>query len=379
MRVGLNALHLTSGGGGAVRYAGELLRALVHGPDDLDLVVFVSRDVPAEVREADWAGRVRWVDVPVASAGTKTALMQVGGLLPLALRHRVKVLHSLAGIGPTRVPGVMASVVTLLDVIWLLLPDQVAMSAAERASWIRFTKLATRTATRVIAISEAGARDMREAYDIPAARIDVTPLGVRPAAPAAVTPEPDLRARLGLGAGGRLLLSIGQQQPYKAQDQLIRALAALPAGHEDVVLALAGPPTAWGDDLRQLATALGVEERVHLLGFVDDADIEGLYATATAVLQPSRMEGFGLPALEALQRGRPLACSGRSALGEVVGDAALRFDPDDVTSVAAAMGRLLDDNELRADLSARGPARAAEFTWERTAAETVASYRRAVG
>ena len=235
-----------------------------------------------------------------------------------------------------------------------------------------------RTATRVIAISEAGARDMHDAYAIPRSRIDVTPLGVRPLGTRAVTPEAELRARLALGPG-RILLSVGQQQPYKAQDQLIRALAALPAEHADVVLALPGGPTAWGEELAALATSLGVADRVRLLGFVDDADVEGLYAAATAVLQPSRMEGFGLPALEALQRGRPLASSGRSALGEVVGDAGLRFDPDDVGAITGAMARLLEDPALREDLSARGPARAAAFTWEATAAATVASYRRAVG
>jgi alpha-1,3-rhamnosyl/mannosyltransferase len=377
MRIGINALHLTEGGGGAVRYANELLRAICENAHGLDITVFVGRDAPADVVNAVWASAVRWVTVPVPAQGKSTALVQLGGLLPYALRHRVQVLHSLAGVGPPRVPGAMASVVTLLDVIWLLLPDQVSMSAAERASWIRFSKRATATATRVIAISEAGAEDISKAYAIPRAKIDVTPLGVRTVALAEPTPEPELRARLGLGEG-RVLLSIGQQQPYKAQDQLIRGLAALDGSHDDVVLALPGPPTAFGAELEALAAELGVAERVRLLGFVDDADVEGLFAIATGVVQPSRMEGFGLPALEALHRARPLACSGRSALGEVVGDAALRFDPDDVGSVAAAMARLLDDADLRADLAVRGPLRAATFTWEATAAATLESYRRAL-
>jgi glycosyltransferase involved in cell wall biosynthesis len=378
MRIGINALHLTPGGGGAVRYANELLRAICENAQGLDITVFVSRDAPEDIINAVWASAVRWVTVPVPAQGKSTALVQLGGLLPYALRHRVQVLHSLAGVGPPRVPGAMASVVTLLDVIWLLLPDQVSMSAAERASWVRFSRRATATATRVIAISEAGAQDISKAYDIPRAKIDVTPLGVRTVALAEPTPEPELRERLRLGAG-RILLSIGQQQPYKAQDQLIRALAALDDGeHGDVVLALPGPPTAFGAELEALAAQLGVAERVRLLGFVDDADVEGLFAVATGVVQPSRMEGFGLPALEAMQRARPLACSGRSALGEVVGDAALRFDPDDVESVTGALRRLLDDAALRADLAVRGPLRAATFTWEATAAATLESYQRAL-
>jgi glycosyltransferase involved in cell wall biosynthesis len=378
MRIGINALHLTDGGGGAVRYANELLRAICEDTQGLDITVFVSRSAPDDIINSVWASAVRWVTVPVPAQGRSTALVQLGGLLPYALRHRVQVLHSLAGVGPPRVPGVMASVVTLLDVIWLLLPDEVSMSAAERASWIRFTRRATATATRIIAISEAGAQDISKAYDIPPSKIDVTPLGVRTVALAEPTPEPELRARLGLG-DGRVLLSIGQQQPYKAQDQLIRALAALDGAHDDVVLALPGPPTAFGAELERLAADLGVADRVRLLGFVDDADVEGLFAVATGVVQPSRMEGFGLPALEAMQRARPLACSGRSALGEVVGTAALAFDPDDVDSVTGALRRLLDDEDLRADLAFRGPLRAAAFTWEATAKATLDSYRRALG
>jgi glycosyltransferase involved in cell wall biosynthesis len=374
MRIGINGLHLTEAGGGAVRYAGELLRAICEADFGLDITVFVGREAPTEITEAVWASAVRWVRLPVPSQGAATALLQLGGLLPLALRHRVQVMHSLAGVGPPPVPGTMASVVTLLDLIWLVLPDQVSMTDAERASWVRWTRLSARRATRMIAISHAGADDIATHYGIAPDHIDVTPLGVRRAGLAAPTPEPELRARLGLG-DGPVLLSVGQQQPYKAQDQLIRALAAL--RRDDVVLALPGAPTPYGAELAQLAAGLGVGERVRILGFVSDEDVEGLYAVATAVLQPSRMEGFGLPALEALQRGRPLACSGRSALGEVVGDAGLLIDPDDVGSITDALRRLLDDDALRADLAARGPVRAAAFTWEATAAATVASYRQA--
>jgi glycosyltransferase involved in cell wall biosynthesis len=364
------------GGGGATRYAIELLRALRESAPEVEVVAFVTRDAPPELLEAPWARDIRFVVLPVPAQRKGAAVFSLGGLTPLALAHRVDVLHSLAGVGPPGVPRLLPTVVTLLDVIWLLLPDQVSMTAAERASWIRNTRRSTRLATRVIAISQAAADDIVGAYGLDPRKVDVTPLGVRFGGANAVTPEPELRGRLGLGAG-RVLLSVGQQQPYKAQAELIRALAAL--GEPDVVLALPGAPTGYGEELERLARELGVAERARMLGFVSDPDVEGLYAVATAILQPSRMEGFGLPALEALRRGKPVACSGRSALGEVVGDAALLLDPDDLGSVVTAMRRLLDDAELRADLARRGPPRAAAYTWEATAAATLASYRRAIG
>jgi glycosyltransferase involved in cell wall biosynthesis len=92
---------------------------------------------------------------------------------------------------------------------------------------------------------------------------------------------------------------------------------------------------------------------------------------------PSLHEGFGLPVLEALQRGVPVACSDRSSLPEVAGDAALLFDPEDVGAIRTALARLLRDGALRAELAARGRAQAASFSWERTAELTAASYARA--
>jgi glycosyltransferase involved in cell wall biosynthesis len=111
---------------------------------------------------------------------------------------------------------------------------------------------------------------------------------------------------------------------------------------------------------------------------VDAAELEGLYALATAVVFPSLYEGFGLPVLEAMGRGVPVATSDRSSLPEVAGDAALRFDPTDVAAIRAAIERLLGDPAERRRLSAAGRERAAAFTWERTAELTVAAYERAL-
>jgi glycosyltransferase involved in cell wall biosynthesis len=145
-----------------------------------------------------------------------------------------------------------------------------------------------------------------------------------------------------------------------------------------VQLVLPGAPSPYEVRLRELAAELGIDDRVHLPGWLDDADLDGLYRLASCVALPSRLEGFGLPVLEAMARGVPVACSDRTALPEVAGDAALLFDPDDLEAVTDAVARLLRDVPLREELVARGLARARQFTWDATAAATLESYRRAV-
>jgi alpha-1,3-rhamnosyl/mannosyltransferase len=115
--------------------------------------------------------------------------------------------------------------------------------------------------------------------------------------------------------------------------------------------------------------------RVSFTGRVDDPVLRALYAGAGAFVFPSRYEGFGLPPLEAMASGTPVVCSDATSLPEVVGDAALVFPAGDVTAAAGAILRLLDDDSLRASLVSAGRERAALFTWERTAAQTVGAYR----
>jgi glycosyltransferase involved in cell wall biosynthesis len=126
-----------------------------------------------------------------------------------------------------------------------------------------------------------------------------------------------------------------------------------------------------------------VERDVRFLDWLSGEEFEGLWRVARAFVYPSLYEGFGLPVLEAMARGVPVACSSSSSLPEVAGDAALLFDPHDEHAIAAALQRLLSDGEEdRGEverLCARGRARAREFTWERTARLALESYRRALG
>ena len=374
LRVGLNLMFLGERAGGAGRYAMELPGALLAAEPQTEVHVFVSRDAPAELRREPWAQDVRWVTLPVGLSGPPVhVLAQFTALPMLALMRRLDVLHSPANTGPVMTPGV-ASVISLLDLIWLHRAAEWEPSASVQRRMRMLVDHCVRHADRVFAISEDAAEDFVRTLDVARERIEVTPLGIRPLSGSKPTPEPQLRVRFELGTA-RVVLCVAQKRPYKNLHRLVRALPEL---DEDVVLVLPGSPTEYETELRALARELGVDTRVRFPDWLSGEELDGLYALSQAFVLPSLIEGFGLPVLEAMARGVPVACANVSALPEVAGDAALLFDPERQEEVTAAVRRLLDDRALAARLVVRGHERVGAFTWERTGAASLAGYRRAI-
>jgi glycosyltransferase involved in cell wall biosynthesis len=370
LRIGLNLLYLIEGAGGAGRYARQLMPALLSLEPRTRLTAFVTTSVQADLLNEPWAREVEWVRYRVRP-GTRGALLaQMLRIPSAAARRRLDVVHSPANIGVLKTVRA-ANVVTLLDLIWLH-RETSPLSERERFTMqLVFTRCA-QAADRVLTISNATKRDLVETIGLDPDRIDVTPLGVggdtlEPA------DEQDLRARLSLDAA--FVLVVAQKQPHKNLSSVIRALPEL---EPSVLLVLVGAPAPHEGELQRLASELGVSDRVRFVDWVSDFELEALYRCARAFVLPSFIEGFGLPILEAMRHGTPVACSGQSALAEVAGDAALLFDPADQASVTDGVRRLLEDERLRSELAARGEERSRQFTWERTAELTLAAYRRAV-
>jgi glycosyltransferase involved in cell wall biosynthesis len=368
LRVGLNLVPYSEQGGGIARYVDELLPALLDVAPEVELHGFIARAAGARLLEQPWADRVRWTRLPVSLSGPPVHLAAQYGAIPALARARgLDVLHSPANAGPVRVPG-LACVITVHDLTWLHAGEDWGTSAAVGAMR-RWSPATARRADGVIVDSEATARDVVANAGVERRRLAVVPLGVRGPG-VAPTSARDLRSRLGLG-DSRLILSVCQKRPYKGLAELVRALPDLDG---NVALVMPGAPTPHEAELRALAESLGVADRVHLPAWLPGEDLEGLYALADCFALASRYEGFGLPVLEAMARGVPVACSDRGALPEVAGDAALLFDPDDQPSLTAALRRLLSDRELAGRLVARGRERAASFTWDRTAELTLTAY-----
>ncbi len=374
MRVGLNLIFLGERAGGVGRYASELPGALLAAEPETEIHVFVSSDAPMDLQRQPWAGSVRWVRVPVRMSGVPTHVPAEYVLLPaLAAARKLDVLHSPANTGPTHTPPGVASVVSVMDLIWLHRPAEWEASPRVHRTMRRRVGRAIGSADRIFAISQAGADDLAETLNVPRKRIQVTPLGVHPPARPALD-EPKLRAQLQLG-DARVLLCVAQKRPYKNLGTLVDALPSLP---EDVVLVLPGSPTLYEAELRARADLLGVTHRVRFPGWLSEEQLEGLYACSSAFVLPSLIEGFGLPVLEALVRGVPVACSQIPALSEVAGDAALPFDPNRQEEVTAAIARLLHDRPLAARLARLGSQRAAAFGWKHTGEASLSGYRQAI-
>jgi glycosyltransferase involved in cell wall biosynthesis len=378
LRLGLNLTYLLADSGGSGSYARELIPALMAVEPEIRITGFVNADSPDSVLHADWAGEVDWVRFPIRPqrpgplAPLLSMAAQWGALPAAAARRRLDVVHGLANVVPPLHPRV-ATVVTILDLIWLR--HTTTMTRRATLGMRLAVPPSARTANRVIAISHAAREDLVRTLGLRPAKVDVTHLGVRLDETVSPSPEPKVRERLAIGPGP-LVLCVAQVRPHKNLGGLVRALALLPDRAAQLVVV--GAHTGHEAELRELAREAGVEARVHLPGWVSDEDLEGLYGAAACFALPSFEEGFGLPLLEAMRRGTPVACSDASSLPEVAGDAAVLFDPHDPKSIAAALERLLSDDALRARLVERGLARCREFTWEATARATLESYRRAL-
>lgn len=261
--------------------------------------------------------------------------------------------------------------VTIHDCYFLRHPEDVAGTI--RRDYVPLTRRAAQEADGILTVSETTKDEIVELLGIPSERVHVTHLGVESHFHPRSRPDAEERARLDLPT--RYLLFVGRREPRKNLPVLLLAFERVRSEHPDVELVLVGPPghrweRTWAD------APATVREATVLQPHRQSSELPAVYAGAEALLLPSRWEGFGLTALEAMATGTPVVAARTGALPEVLGDAAAWVDPDDPDELAATCARVLEDREFHRRLAKHGKARASRYSWIRTAERTEAAYRR---
>jgi glycosyltransferase involved in cell wall biosynthesis len=368
MRVAIDATAIPRQMAGAGVYTDSLIRAICRVDNENDYVIFARRGAFADL------ARPGFRIVPTPTPNRPARLLWEQCLLPLQLRRRgVDLLHSPHHTMPLVAPGCLR-VVTFHDLTFFLLPGR--YPASRRLYFQAVSRASARRADALIVPSETVKGDVARILAVPQSRITTVyeaPAPVfRPIEDGAMLAQVRQKYRL----PDRFILNVGSLEPGKNRASLIQAFHRLRQrglGHRLVIVG----QKAWkyeGDF--ELVERLGLGEAVLFTGYVPAEELAALYSCAELFVFPSLYEGFGLPVLEAMACGAPVVTSNLSAMPEVAGRAAMLIEPRDIEGLADAMERPLRYSRVRTSLRSRGLKRAAEFSWERAARETVAVYER---
>jgi glycosyltransferase involved in cell wall biosynthesis len=370
MHIGIDVRPSLSRPTGVGTYLLGLLDRLPRQAPD-DRFTFFSASLKERYPARDWPANVRLVDRRLPVRGLNAAWNRLGWPpLDRLVGADLDLVHSPH---PLIVPARKGkTVVTLHDLFFLKHPEMVGGEV--RRDYVTLVRQHVRRADGVLCVSEHTASEARRLLDVPSEKIAVTPHGIEPffrETPPPAEVEARLR-RLSLPPGG--ILYVGSDEKRKNLVTLVMAYLTLVRRRRELpALVLAGPGPEWA----QGGSRVGPQIRA--TGWLEREDLRALLAGSSMLVLPSLEEGFGLPVVEAMAAGLPVVCSTGSALSEVAGADALLVEPRDPNAIAHAIERLIDDHALAEDLRRRGRERSRQFDWERTAAQTLAFYRKVLG
>jgi glycosyltransferase involved in cell wall biosynthesis len=374
MKIGIDGSCLSNRRGFG-RFSRRLLGALAEQPTGHQFLVFVDRPSAEKVAVPEPFERVlvevRAAPSQAASAQGRRRFCDLFAMGLAVARSRIELMYFPATYTFFPVWNVPKLVVTMHDTLPLIHPELVFPNYSGRLAWRLKEAAAARWADRIVTVSQASRKAIQAWSAWPDDKIRVITEGPdpifrpRPADPEAGT----VLGRFAIPPGARFLLYVGGLSPHKNLLRLVEAFAR--GAPQEVLLVLVGDfDDVFHTHIPEIRAAIArhhLNDRVIMTGFVPDDDLVFLYSRACALVLPSLVEGFGLPAVEAMACGTPVVASHAGSLPEVVGDAGVFFDPTDLGSMASAIHSFLNDDSGRDALARRALKRAAVFTWERSA------------
>ncbi len=368
MRIGIDARLVFYHQAGIGQYIIRLTHALAALDTSNDYFLFQSRkDRTRLVQAPNFHRRVLWTP----SHHPLERLAMSAEMLP----HPLDVFHSPDFIPPrkTRAPNV----ITVHDLAFLLYPRFLTPDAARYYGQIDH---ASRSAAHIIAVSQSTKRDVTRLLGVPEDKVSVIYEAANGSSQPMDKQQAQRRVHEKFGIADEFILFVSTIEPRKNLPTLLAAYSKLIDQYKSAArLVIAGHKGWLTDEVDQAVEKYKLADKVCFLGSVPNQDLAYLYNAARVLALPSFYEGFGLPPLEAMASGTPVIVSNVSSLPEVVGDAGLLVDPNDVDGWTVALHRVLSDNALRDELAAKGLKRAAHFSWERAARETLNVYNKVAG
>lgn len=313
------------------------------------------------------------VEVRVMNPLHRSAWIRVPILFPWELRRRpVDIFHA----HYTVPPWIKAKVVlTLHDFFWLIHPEDFV--SIKRYPITHMIKRSVLRADKILVGSSFIMKETISYFSVPQERFEVIPYGVDPR----FLKQSDTKQRDKVlrkyGINGPYILAVGDIHPRKNLSRLISAFIALPK-NKHISLVLVGKAIWKVENLTERIKKANLQDRIITTGYVVDEDMSVLYQNAEVFCYPSLYEGFGIPIIEAMASGTPVAASGTTSCPETGGEAAVYFDPLNVDTIVEALDRILTDSDLRATLSKAGREWASCFTWDKTAMRTIQAYNKLV-
>ena len=373
MRIGIDARFFGPVGKGLGRYTERLIENLERVSGDHEFVVFLRKenyDVyrPASPKFMKVLADFRWY-----------SLAEQLRFPPLIRKERIDLMHFPHFNVPVLTP--CPFVVTIHDLILFRYPTRrattlnAAMYGLKYAAYRLTIALAAWRARAIITVSECTKRDIVRALKVNPERVTVT----YEAADGVEIGQLVIPGTFDPAARGIMkpyFLYVGNAYPHKNLERLLEVFASLRKDGLDAQLVLVGKMDHFYERLKREAEDLGLlaSRDVVFYGYAEEAELAELYRRARAYVFPSLLEGFGLPPLEAMRYGTPVAAAGSSCLPEILDDAAVYFDPEDVGDMAKAMRKVYGDEALRVELAERGKRRVARFSWRECAERTYRTY-----